>query len=160
MIQFSSAMWFINNPLILSLVALIWLTVLTVILFRLASHYQALTKGVAKKDLLSALNNFIARTTQNEEAIEVVRKKLESEVEANTLHLQKIGFKRFNPFTDTGGNQSFILSLLDEKGTGVVISSLHSRENTRVYAKRIENGKCPDQVLSKEEQQVIKDSLK
>ncbi len=138
----------------------LWLTLLSVLLIRLLFHYQSLTKGLSQKDLISALNSFIAKTGQNHEAIESVRKELENEKKNGELHLQRLGFKRFNPFTDTGGNQSFILTLLDENGTGVVISSLHSRENTRVYAKQIENGRCPDQVLSKEEQTVIKESLK
>ncbi len=138
----------------------LWLILLTILLIRLMVHYQRLTKGVAQKDLISALNSFIAKTGQNHEAIEIVKKELENEKKNGQLHLQRLGFKRFNPFTDTGGNQSFILSLLDENGTGVVISSLHSRENTRIYAKQIESSRCPDQVLSKEEQAVIKESLK
>jgi len=141
-------------------ILVLWLIGLTVLLLRLLFHYQSLTQGLSKKDLISALNNFIAKTQTNQEAIESVKSNLAKEVEANKLHLQKIGFLRFNPFTDTGGDQSFILSLLDENGTGVVVSSLHSRENTRVYTKAIEKGLCNDQVLSKEERQVIKESLK
>ena len=152
-------MW-LTNPLYLFAIATVWLLALTFFLVRLVLHYQALTKGVGKKDLISALNHFIAKTGANEEALAALKDQLESEIIANRLHLQRIGFKRFNPFTDTGGDQSFILSLLDENGAGVVISSLHSRENTRVYAKDIKDGNCPDQVLSKEEQQVIKNSLK
>ncbi len=138
----------------------LWLLILSLFIFRLHFHYQSLTRGLSQKDLISALNNFIAKTAANQEEVEKVKIGLAREVEANKLHLQKIGFQRFNPFVDTGGDQSFILSLLDENGTGVVISSLHSRENTRVYAKAIKAGQCPDQVLSKEEQQVIGQSLK
>lgn len=138
----------------------LWLIALTVFLIRLLLHYQKLTAGLSQKDLISALNNFIAKTKKNQEDIEALKSNLLAETKAGRDHLQRVGFKRFNPFTDTGGNQSFILSLLDENGTGVVISSLHSRENTRVYSKKIEKGVCPDQVLSKEEESVIKDSLK
>lgn len=141
-------------------ILVLWLIGLTVLLLRLLFHYRSLTNGLSKKDLISALNNFIAKTQTNQEAIESVKSNLAKEVEQNKFHLQKIGFVRFNPFTDTGGDQSFILSLLDENGTGVVVSSLHSRENTRVYAKAIEKGQCKDQVLSKEERQIIKESLK
>lgn len=137
-----------------------WLLILSFIVFRLFFHYQSLTRGLSQKDLISALNNFIAKTQVNQEAIDSLKASLAKEAADNKLHLQKVGFVRFNPFTDTGGNQSFILSLLDENGTGVVISSLHSRENTRIYAKRIEKGLCPDQILAKEEKQVIRDSLK
>lgn len=76
------------------------------------------------------------------------------------LDFQKIGFIRFNPFSHTGGDQSFALCLLDENNDGIVISSLHSRENTRVYAKKLTNGSSPDQILSKEEKAVINQAMK
>ena len=44
---------------------------------------------------------------------------------------------RYNPFEETGGNQSFALALLDAEGDGWVLSSLHARSGTRVYAKAI-----------------------
>ena len=40
----------------------------------------------------------------------------------------RIGLVRFNPFEDTGGNQSFALALLDGRGDGFVVSSLHARD--------------------------------
>jgi hypothetical protein len=42
---------------------------------------------------------------------------------------------RFNPFRETGGDQSFALAMADADGNGAVISSLHSRDATRIYAK-------------------------
>ena len=134
--------------------------ILGFLIFRLQSHYNSLTKGASKKDLLSALNLFIAKSENNQKSIDDLKESLEHEIKENKFHLQKVGFKRFNPFTDTGGNQSFILTLLDEIGNGIVISSLHSRENTRVYAKSVSEGEPDDQVLSKDEQQLIKETLK
>jgi hypothetical protein len=49
-----------------------------------------------------------------------------------------VGLVRFSPFHDTGGDQSFALALLDGKGDGVVITGLHSRHDSRLYAKPIE----------------------
>ena len=73
-------------------------------------------------------------------------------VEAATrLAVQSAGLVRFNPFReDTGGNLSFALALLDADDNGIVLSSLHSRQNTRVYIKAITAGR-PDQTLSDEE---------
>lgn len=71
-----------------------------------------------------------------------------------------MGFKRYNPFTDTGGDQSFTAAILDDLGDGIMISSLHSRENTRLYAKKVDGGKVSSQSLSSEEQEVIKQALK
>jgi len=68
---------------------------------------------------------------------------------------QRIGIVRFNPFEDTGGNQSFALALLDAAGNGWVLSSLHARSGTRVYAKAIHEGRS-DGALSDEEAAAIK----
>ena len=73
-------------------------------------------------------------------------------------HIQKVGFVRFNPFPQTGGDQSFSLSLLDENDNGFVLSSLHSRDTTRFYAKTIKNGQGDGYELSKEEKKAIKNS--
>src|SRR6267143_4690009 len=55
--------------------------------------------------------------------------------------IQKVGVVRFNPFADTGGDQSFAIALLDAEGNGLVLSSLHSRTDTRVFAKQVANGR-------------------
>jgi Protein of unknown function (DUF4446) len=68
---------------------------------------------------------------------------------------QRVGLVRFNPFEDTGGNQSFALALLDAEGNGWVLSSLHARGGTRIYAKAIRGGRS-DGALSEEETAAIK----
>ena len=80
---------------------------------------------------------------------------LEELVENNQLNIQRAGVVRFNPFVETGGNLSFAIALLDGKNNGIVISSLHSREGTRVYAKSIEHGESQSR-LTEEEEQAIK----
>lgn len=67
----------------------------------------------------------------------------------------KISLTRFNPFDDVGGDQSFILCLLDKTDTGAIITSLHHRDLTRVYAKSIKNGVGEDTALSSEEQMAL-----
>jgi hypothetical protein len=65
---------------------------------------------------------------------------------------------RFNPFSDTGGEQSFVLSLLDGGGNGILLTSLHGRGTTRFYAKRVNAGKT-DQELSAEEKKALSEAL-
>jgi len=72
-------------------------------------------------------------------------------------HYARQGLVRFNPFPDTGGNQSFALALLDEGENGFIVSSLHSRTGTRIYAKAVINGKV-DAALSTEETQAIEEA--
>ena len=73
----------------------------------------------------------------------------------NLLHIQKIGLLRFNPFKDTGGNQSFVICLLDSKNDGFIISSLFTRDGSRFYTKPIEKG-ASNYALSAEEKEAIK----
>ena len=72
--------------------------------------------------------------------------------------IQCVGLVRFNPFEDTGGDQSFALALLDKRGNGVVISSLHGRTSTRFYGKPIKGG-TSQLTLSDEEARAIKQAL-
>jgi hypothetical protein len=73
--------------------------------------------------------------------------------------IQRVGLVRFNPFEDTGGNQSFAVALTDAAGNGVVVSSLHSRTGTRLYAKAIAAGRS-DAALSAEETEALRLALK
>lgn len=85
--------------------------------------------------------------------------KLHHELERITQRtIQKVGVVRYNPFSDTGGDQSFAIALLDSEGSGVVISSLHSRTDTRVFAKPVQSGRSR-YPLSDEEQDAIRKAL-
>jgi hypothetical protein len=70
------------------------------------------------------------------------------------LHFGRLGLVRFNPFDDTGGNQSFALAILDSNNDGFVVTSLHSRTGTRLYAKAIFDGQS-DMTLGAEESQAV-----
>jgi hypothetical protein len=71
---------------------------------------------------------------------------------------QRVGLVRYNPFEETGGNQRFALALLDAAGDGWVLSSLHARSGTRVYAKAIKAGRA-DAALSEEETAAIQRAM-
>lgn len=69
--------------------------------------------------------------------------------------LQHVGLVRFNPFEDTGSDQSFAIALLDDRRDGIVLSSLHGRGQTRIFAKPVEGG-ASKHTLSDEEAQAIR----
>ena len=79
-------------------------------------------------------------------------------VERSQRSLQHIGLVRFNPFEDTGSDQSFAIALLDDRRDGVVLSSLHGRAYTRVFAKPVSDGTSPHN-LSDEETEAIRIAL-
>lgn len=77
-------------------------------------------------------------------------------MEADARHgVQRVGIVRFNPFEDTGGNQSFVLALLDAEGNGILLTSLHARAGTRAYLRTVIGGRC-DVPLSAEETEALR----
>ena len=70
--------------------------------------------------------------------------------------LQRSHLVRYDAFEDVGGEQSFSLALLNAQNDGVVITSVHSRMDSRVYAKYIQAGRA-SHALSQEEQRLLRE---
>jgi hypothetical protein len=135
---------------------IIWCAVLSYLYVKLSSHYNSLTQGVHKKTLTSVLDHMGSEVVIAKRDIETLLKRCDTIEKENQFHIQKIGLLRFNPFNDTGGDQSFILSLLDSNNTGVVISGLFSRSGMRWYAKKVVQGDGQDHELSEEEKKALR----
>lgn len=145
---------------VLGLMTFAWLCVLTLWFYRLARDYRRLTKGVASSDLKEVWQQHLTRLENLQRTVEELRRRVEQMILLDKKHLQKVALVRFNPFADTGGDQSFSLSLLDDLGNGLVISSLHGRNGTRVYAKSVAKFEGNGHELSREEKEVIADARK
>jgi hypothetical protein len=78
--------------------------------------------------------------------------------EAIERSVQRVGIIRFDAFEDMGGMLSFAVALLDAHGSGVVLSSINGRNETRIYAKAIEHGASRTH-LSEEEEEAIRRAL-
>ena len=143
---------------IVVLVSLVWLLVLTVLFFRLSSHYNNLLKGASNKTLKSVLEDLLSEVHLSKKDIDFLRTRCDKIERDSSFHIQKIGLLRFNPFKDTGGDQSFILVFVDANNTGIVMSGLYSRSGTRWYAKRVVRGEGVEHELSDEEKKAIKES--
>ncbi len=136
----------------------IWLLVLTIFFWKTLSHYNKLTKGVSEKSLKTVLERLLKDDELNRKEIDFLKEYCARIEKEGLLHIQKVGLIRFNPFKDTGGDQSFILSLTDGNDTGVIISGLYSRSGTRWYAKRVLDGKGAEYELTDEEKKVLKEA--
>lgn len=113
------------------------------------------TAGGSLHELLAAHAEQIEkagrRMTEMEELHEILIRRTERSI-------QHVGLVRFNPFEDTGSDQSFVVALLDAQHDGLVVSSLHGRGTTRVFAKPIAAGMSTHQ-LSNEEAEAIRLAL-
>lgn len=134
----------------------IWLSLLTYYLRRMQYNYSVFTEGVHKKTLEDVLTNMVTDQKVTKKDIAFLTARCDNIESKGLLYIQKIGLLRFNPFKDTGGDQSFVLSLIDAQDTGVVITGLYSRSGTRWYAKRVVKGKGVDHELSDDEKKSLK----
>lgn len=147
-----------NFLFIIFAVIFVWLFAISVFFWRILNHYNHLTKGVSQKSLKTVLEDLLKDVDINKKDIDYLKEYSDKIERDGLLHIQKVGLVRFNPFKDTGGDQSFILSLIDGKDTGVIISGLYSRSGTRWYAKRVVAGKGVEHELSEDEKRALKEA--
>ena len=69
--------------------------------------------------------------------------------------VRNVGLVRYDAFEDVGGRLSFSCAMLDDRGSGVVMTSINGRHDTRVYAKPVSEGHSPYS-LSVEEEEAIR----
>lgn len=91
-----------------------------------------------------------AHAAKSELAFENINTRLEKSIRG-------ISVRRFDPFGGEGGQQSFIVALLNENGDGTVLSGIHARDGVRVYAKALKKF-VSERELSEEERAAIADA--
>ena len=125
---------------------------------RLASRLDAVTQGSDGASLEAILGQHLERVhavVRDVNRLEARTAVLERDLRTT---LGRVGLVRYNPFEDTGGAQSFALAILDAAGTGFVVTSLHARAGTRIYAKAITAG-AAESALSNEEAEAVRKAL-
>lgn len=121
---------------------------------RLNRLYARLTRGTSGGNLEEILHEFMGTVTdvsRRMAALETAAARLD---ERQQGCLQRVGIVRFDAFEDVGGKQSFAVAMLDAQRNGIVLSSVYSRSDVRVYAKAIHDGQ-PSHPLSREEAQAM-----
>lgn len=119
----------------------LWLGILSFVIWQQSKFLRALFSETGERDIRKKFDE-IARI-----------------VDKSNKHIQRVQLSRYNPYDETGGDQSFSVSILDNEGTGIVVTSLHARSGTRVFAKPVIKGKSNKYQFSKEEELVIKKAL-
>jgi hypothetical protein len=115
-----------------------------------------LTRDISERGLKEILEQVLKRQQGLRADVEEVRRAAELLRKDAKRHVQKIGLVRFNPFSDTGGSQSFTMAVLDQDDNGLVMTSLYARTGNRWYVKEVKHAQGKEFELSKEEQSAIK----
>ncbi|NTU74294.1 DUF4446 family protein [Candidatus Roizmanbacteria bacterium] len=136
----------------------LWLVTVSYFLWRTRSHYQRLAGHTQAGSLEKILNSIVDIQEINKNDILTIKKELLTQRDDSRTHFQKMGFMRFSPFGRGGGEQSFVMALLNDHDDGVILNFLYTHDGVRVYPKQIKHGEGDGCTLSVEELSVIKKS--
>jgi hypothetical protein len=125
----------------------------------LTTRFTSALGGQSTDSLEKTLSGHISRVEEVNLRLGILEGEYERLSITNAVASQKISVVRFNPFGDTGGDQSFCLAVLDAHNSGYVLSSIHGRQGTRVYVKPVDFGKSKYQ-LSAEEDKALAQATK
>lgn len=125
----------------------------------IARQWNGLMKGAKGDNIESLLLKQIDTAARTDKRLDSAEARLD--VAENKIETAKrfVGVVRYDAFEDVGGAQSFAVAVYDDKGDGVVVTSMVGRAECRVYAKEIKKGRA-DRELSKEEQAAIEAAVK
>jgi len=127
-------------------------------LSKLRKRYSTKLMDGSVGEIVDCLAQQTRAITEIENRLDEIGAKQAEQAVAIAGCVQKMGMVRFDAFEDVGGEQSFAVVLLDGNGSGVAMSSLYGRQDSRLYAKGITNGEG-DRELSGEEQAALNDAL-
>jgi hypothetical protein len=146
----------------LALIALIAVLVLVRSLRRLRADQKAILGGSSPQDLVAhaaeldrgfgSLNDYVGDVVAGLDArLTAAEGRLDGAV---AFH----GLVRYDAYNEMSGRQSTSIALLDSRGSGVVISSIHHRDQARLYAKQVVAGRA-ELELSPEEEEAMRAAL-
>jgi hypothetical protein len=124
----------------------------------LQERLDGLTRGASGRSIEATLHAHLDKVLEVAHELDELSARAAVVEGQSRRALQRVGLVRFNPFEETGGNQSFAFALLDARGDGFVVSSLHARTGTRVYAKALSGGQS-ESPLSTEETRAVEQAL-
>ena len=105
-----------------------------------------------------AVGALLARIERLDKAVRTLHatdKRQQHQIEAG---VRRVALIRYDAFEDVGGQLSFSAALLDEHGSGLVLTSINGRQETRVYAKPVVEGTSTYN-LSLEEEEAIRRAM-
>ncbi len=138
--------------LVYAMMGIIIILLACVLIFEI--RLKKLFMGTKAKDLEEVINILTRRVDKAESKQETTDQHLDFIDGKLARTIRNVETVRFNPFEESGSNQSFAISLMNDEGDGVVLSSLYARDRMSVFAKPIKKGKSEFD-LTKEEKNVL-----
>ncbi|MGC7871682.1 DUF4446 family protein [Desulfosporosinus sp. SYSU MS00001] len=136
--------------------------VINIILFRRMKRFEeaylTLKTFMSGGDLENILHEFKNKLDDHEANLEKCGKRLDPVESKLKASVDRAAIVRYRAFENVGSDLSFALALLNQDGDGIVLNSIHSREDSRVYAKPVSGGEST-YTLANEEKEVISKAM-
>jgi hypothetical protein len=143
--------------IVFSAIMLFFLIVMIILwtkLNKLRKTYMSMLNGDSSLNVENALIEVQGKLASNNEKTTGIEQQLQMVVQQMKKMKSNIGIYRYNAFAESGSDLSFSVAIVDEEMDGVVISGIHNREETYVYAKPLTQGQS-QYALSPEEKEAI-----
>ncbi|MBD2871758.1 DUF4446 family protein [Paenibacillus arenilitoris] len=125
---------------LLVIILIIWIAVVGGRLKKLRKQYTAVMGNTGVTNLEEVIIDMKESIAEQKQRSERLQAQLNGIQQVVPLKKGKLGIHRYNAFADQGSDLSFTLAIINEESDGAVITSIHSRENSYVYAKPIAKG--------------------
>ncbi|MCS7463105.1 DUF4446 family protein [Paenibacillus doosanensis] len=136
------------------LLFLILVIVLWSKLNKLRKQYMNMLNGGSDLNIEEALIRIQEQATVLEAEYEKSQQQIAGIMSRMKKMKSNVGVYRYNAFAQNGSDLSFSVAVLDDELDGVVLTGIHNREETYVYAKPVSQGQS-EYVLSPEEKEAI-----
>jgi len=145
-----------------ALLALLMCLVLWVRVRRLRLAQKAVLGESGSHDLVTHAERLQSNFEEMRQSVQQAVEQLDSQLAANEQRLDraisKTAVVRYDAYNEMSGRQSTSMALLDEEGTGIVMSSILHRDQARLYVKGVQSGE-PEYELSPEETEAVRIAL-
>ena len=139
-------------------VALILLIVFIVKYTKLQKNYKKFMMTSDGNSIEKELQLKFNKVNTISSKVRVIEERLEGIDETLVKTYQKMGIVKYDAFKEMGGKLSFSLALLNQDNTGILISSMHSREGCYTYTKEIIKGES-FVLLADEEREALNQAM-
>jgi hypothetical protein len=146
---------------ILSLISIVFTILSLILLFifglrlrKWKKTYIRMMKGKESRNLEELILEVREKIAEQDDRLASNQEQMSKLLQAIRTMKNKMGIIRYPAFSGEGSDLSFSVALIDEEKNGVVITALHTRNESYVYAKPIKEG-TSDYPLTPEEKEAI-----
>lgn len=143
---------------VLLLALLIYIGILNRRVSSLNKKYEFFMQDETGKSMEAKLREDVAHLHELQDSMELIHKTQKDILAVQNHCFRKIGFVKYNAFDNIGNNLSFAFTVLDGKNDGFCLSSVYGRNESRIFAKPIVDGKCL-YGMSEEEKESLDNAL-